>query len=308
MFTRRELEKLARERGKEFVILTTSDGREVPYIENGMETDPIESEECERLGLTDVAPVEELKQWLGEDYDWESASAWDEATFVECLEEAAFRSKPENEEWFTRNTKEEVAAILRRVEKKQWDALGIDGYKKPASGYEWNKQREIGENADNDTIFRNAIMQWFGEEVQSISDIVDDVEKNKVGIDREVVLKSGRVLNIEQKNSRFYSTHFFAELIGDVARNTPGWTVDPNKQSDFIFYYWEKAKKMLVLPAYSLRRAVRRMAKQYGEEYGLSTTCSTVKETGRRWETVGVSVPTEVLLHDMHNEHTLFDC
>lgn len=95
---------------------------------------------------------------------------------------------------------------------------------------------------------------------------VDDRWKQKWGIDREIVMPSGRRITIDEKKRNKDWGDFLLEewSVGHFSEDHQyqpkkvGWTLDPEKRCDFIAYYVEPARKCWLLPFELTRLAALR--------------------------------------------------
>jgi hypothetical protein len=74
------------------------------------------------------------------------------------------------------------------------------------------------------------------------------------GIDRVVVLKSGKTVTIDEKVRDKAWNDFLWEYLSDRDRNIPGWCAK-DLACDYIAYAFVPTQKCLLLPALQLRRA-----------------------------------------------------
>jgi hypothetical protein len=120
------------------------------------------------------------------------------------------------------------------------------------------------------------------------------------GIDRLVVLGSGRVIMIDEKvRSKDYGD-IFLEVWSDAERKVPGWAMK-DLACDYVAYAFEPSATCYLLPFLDLRRALGLNKHRWGTmarkgEAGFSVRRAENRTNGRSWTTVGVCVPINELL------------
>lgn len=119
--------------------------------------------------------------------------------------------------------------------------------------------------------------------------IEDDGWGQRAGIDRIVILKSGREIYIDEKVRDEDWQDFFLETLSDVARETPGW-IEKAQACDYIAYVFLPSRRCYLLPFYELRRAWWKHRVEWEARY------KTKRAPNKGWETEGVPVPIPVVL------------
>lgn len=125
--------------------------------------------------------------------------------------------------------------------------------------------------------------------IQSINSVRNDGWAQRAGIDRILVLNSGKVIKVDEK---VRSKDFFDILLerwSDEARGRPGWVQKP-LDCDFIAYAFAKSGLCYLLPTLLLQRAWREFGRHWIDTY------KEVRAQNRGYVTVSVPVPTDVLL------------
>lgn len=116
-------------------------------------------------------------------------------------------------------------------------------------------------NAESDWV---AFYKRIWPEAMSLVRIDGDCKMQRNGIDRIIVLPTGKQITVDEKcRSRFYgdialevtSNGFFRE--GEFIERKVGWALDDSKQCDFIAYAIPSADRCFLLPFELTKQAVR---------------------------------------------------
>ena len=125
--------------------------------------------------------------------------------------------------------------------------------------------------------------------LQSINSVRQDGWAQRAGIDRIIVLASGKVIKVDEKvRSRDYQD-ILLERWSDEAKQIPGWVQKP-LDCDFIAYAFVQSGLCYLLPTLLLQRAWREYGRHWVGSY------KEVRAQNRNYVTVSVPVPTDVLL------------
>lgn len=111
----------------------------------------------------------------------------------------------------------------------------------------------------------------------------------RAGIDRLVILRSGRTVAIEEKIRTETWPDILLERWSDEQRRLPGWT-QRDLACDYLAYALVPAQVCYLLPFQDLRRAWRRHGRAWIKRY------REVRAENRGYTTVSVAVPVEQLL------------
>ena len=125
--------------------------------------------------------------------------------------------------------------------------------------------------------------------IQSINSVREDGWAQRAGIDRILVLASGKIVKIDEKVRSQSYPDILLERWSDEGRQSPGWVQKP-LDCDFIAYAFAPSGLCYLLPTLLLQRAWR----EYGRHW--ITTYREVRASNRNYVTVSVPVPTDVLL------------
>jgi hypothetical protein len=156
--------------------------------------------------------------------------------------------------------------------------------------------RASHEQADNplwEEVYRRAFHN-----LKSMVCVRDDGWAQRGGIDRVLVLSSGKTLNVDEKvRSKDYGD-ILLEYWSDYDRRIPGW-VQKDLACDFIAYAVIPAQRCYLLPFTALRAAWRANGRQWVDKY------ATARAQNRGYCTHSVAVPTPVLLGALQDAMTV---
>lgn len=125
--------------------------------------------------------------------------------------------------------------------------------------------------------------------LQSMSCVRDDGWAQRGGIDRVLVLASGKTLTVDEKvRSKDYDD-ILLEYWSDEKRRVRGW-VAKDLACDFIAYAYTPSERCFLLPFHQLRVAWQRRHKEWVARY------QRVEARNVGFITVSVAVPTDVVL------------
>lgn len=107
--------------------------------------------------------------------------------------------------------------------------------------------------------------------MRSMVSVHEDGEHQRAGIDRVIVLASGKTLSVDEKSRApdgpVYSD-IALEVLSDEARNKPGW-ITKHLLADYIAYLNRPIGKCYVLPVVHLQSAWARHAQEWQQTYGI---------------------------------------
>lgn len=109
------------------------------------------------------------------------------------------------------------------------------------------------------------------------------------GMDRLIVLASGKTLSVDEKVREKDWPDVLLEYWSDAGKKVPGW-IAKDLACDFIAYAFVPSKTCLLLPFHQLRLAWRRHRKQWVQDYQI------VRADNGRYVTVSVAVPRDELM------------
>ena len=82
---------------------------------------------------------------------------------------------------------------------------------------------------------------------------VFDIGQQRRGVDRLVCLKDGQTLRVEEKYHLSEWLNLPLELVSNDKTGTPGWAVDPRKETDILVYFAVRRGWAVVIPYPRLR-------------------------------------------------------
>lgn len=118
------------------------------------------------------------------------------------------------------------------------------------------------------------------------------------GIDRVVVLSSGKTLTVDEKVRERDYGDVLLEYWSDVVRRSPGW-VAKDLACDFIAYAVLPTKKCYLLPFQTLRKAWQLNHKRWVAAY------RKIEAQNNGYVTVSVGVPVPVLMGSLSEAMTV---
>ena len=133
-------------------------------------------------------------------------------------------------------------------------------------------------------VYRTAFVDFDGMHL-----VRDDGWAQRGGIDRVVVLSSGKVVTIDEKVRTKDHDDILLEYWSDYERRIKGW-VAKELACDFIAYAFVPSETCYLLPTLALRRAWR---ENYQHWIG---NCRKVEARNKNYTTVSVAVPIEDLI------------
>jgi len=123
----------------------------------------------------------------------------------------------------------------------------------------------------------------------SVNSVRQDGWAQRAGIDRVIVLSSGKVIKIDEKvRSKSYDD-ILLERWSDEQRKQPGWVQKP-LDCDFIAYAFIDSGVCYLLPTLLLQRAWRENGRKWIAE------CQEVRAQNKGYVTVSIAVPIADLL------------
>ncbi len=133
-------------------------------------------------------------------------------------------------------------------------------------------------------VYRKAFFGFDG-----MHSVRQDGWAQRAGIDRQVFLKSGKIIEIDEKVRTKVYPDILLERWSDKERKIPGW-VQKDLKCDYIAYAFIPSKTCYLLPFPQLRKAWIDNGKEWIEIYG------TREAKNEGWVTESVPVPIDILL------------
>lgn len=118
----------------------------------------------------------------------------------------------------------------------------------------------------------------------SMVSVRDDGWAQRGGIDRVIILKSGRTVTVDEKVREGVWDDILLERWSDEERRVPGW-VQKDLACDFIAYAFAPERTCYLLPFLPLRRAWIRHGRSWSRRH------PTIRALNGRYVTASVAVP-----------------
>lgn len=144
-----------------------------------------------------------------------------------------------------------------------------------------------------ESVYRQAFPDF-----QIMTDVKENGWSQQSGVDRIIILQSGKILRIDEKIRRTDYGDILLEFLSSEERKTPGWIEKP-LNCDFIAYAVIPRRKCYLLPFETLRKA---WARKKGE--WLAGKIVRAKNEG--YTTCSVAIPIKTLLIELACS-TVFD-
>jgi hypothetical protein len=114
------------------------------------------------------------------------------------------------------------------------------------------------------------------------------------GIDRTIILNSGKAIYIDEKVRRVDYGDILLEYVSNDQKNTKGWAEKP-LFCDYIAYAILPSGRCFLLPVPQLQKAWKENKDNWLKAYG------TKKADNHFYNTLNCPIPTDVLLHSIHS-------
>lgn len=121
------------------------------------------------------------------------------------------------------------------------------------------------------------------------------------GIDRQVFLSGGQVLNIDEKTRRNAWPDIAIEFFSSIEQQTPGW-IAKSLAIDYLAYAFLPTRRCFLLPWPTLRRAWKLYCKEWVQSARKGRDgFKIVRAQNPGYTTVSVAVPIPILLDAVGN-------
>lgn len=117
---------------------------------------------------------------------------------------------------------------------------------------------------------------------------VDDLNKQKLGIDRIIYLDNGKEIYIDEKKREEVWTDILLEYISVDYNNTPGW-IEKDLAIDYLAYAFMPIQRVYLYPWDMLRRAWIHYGAEWLKKY------KHIEAKNESYSTWSVAVPIKVL-------------
>lgn len=115
-----------------------------------------------------------------------------------------------------------------------------------------------------------------------------DTHSQRMGIDRLIMLASGRVLTIDEKKRKEEYPDILLEYISVDTTNAPGW-IEKDLSIDYLAYAFMKSKRVYLFDWLALRRSWGNFKNKWLGSY------PHISAQNNGYKTLSVAVPTEIL-------------
>lgn len=121
------------------------------------------------------------------------------------------------------------------------------------------------------------------------------IEQDKTGVDFWVTLKNNKRIGIDVKirDHDFGKDDLALETWSVIETGKVGWTRDPQKQTDYIVWYWKDTKRYCIVPYLLLRKAFIQHWQAWRALY--KSALQTTRQNGAVWQSECVFVPRNVV-------------
>lgn len=128
----------------------------------------------------------------------------------------------------------------------------------------------------------------------TMADVRKDGWAQRGGVDRVVVLASGRTVTVDEKVREQDWSDILLERWSDRDNEEPGW-VQKDLVCDYLAYAFLPSRRCYLLPFLDLRRAWRKHGRDWIARY------PTIEAQNAGWVTESVAVPIPVLLNALRS-------
>ena len=125
--------------------------------------------------------------------------------------------------------------------------------------------------------------------LQTMADVRQDGWAQRGGIDRVLILSSGKTIHVDEKVRDKDYGDILLEYWSDEAGRVPGW-IAKDLACDFIAYAVLPSSKCYLLPFHTLRLAWQLNRRHWVEKF------KRIEAQNRGYVTVSVGVPADILL------------
>lgn len=123
--------------------------------------------------------------------------------------------------------------------------------------------------------------------------ICNNLDWQRLGVDRFIHLKSGRVFAVDEKIRRVVYEDILLEYISADTTNSPGW-IEKQMAIDYLAYAFLPIKRVYLFDWPMLRRSWVKFGEQWKKQYRI------VKAVNNDYNTLSVAVPISVLRKTAH--------
>ena len=138
---------------------------------------------------------------------------------------------------------------------------------------EFNTDLAFSHSAEDSEIWPTIYSKAFPR-FKAMTNTRDDGQLQRAGIDRTIVLASGKAIYVDEKVRRKDYGDILVEYVSNDRKNTPGWGEKP-LFCDFIAYAILPSRKCFILPVIQLQTAWAEHKNEWLEKYGIRKAVNT---------------------------------
>jgi len=142
--------------------------------------------------------------------------------------------------------------------------------------------------AASDESFWNAIYKKAFPNMVNQMLCAGNTHSQRMGIDRLILLSSGRVLSIDEKKRRGEWSDILLEYVSVDTTGAPGW-IEKDLSIDYLAYAFMQSQRVYLFDWLALRRAWMHYKELWKREY------QTIQAQNNGYKTLSVAVPIEVV-------------
>lgn len=157
---------------------------------------------------------------------------------------------------------------------------------------EFIKDLEYSEEPITNKIINDFYKRKFPNLIE-IKEIKNDMELQRAGVDKIIILKNGKKINIDEKKRRSNYGDILLEEWSVLEERKKGWTGDPKKKTDYIVYIIIPANKIYLFPYDLLQSAWRTNYYKWKKNYGIR------KAFNHGYATTNIAIPVDILLESI---------
>lgn len=124
--------------------------------------------------------------------------------------------------------------------------------------------------------------------------------EDRQGVDKWVELVSGKRVGIDVKIGREAFAHYDTlplETWSVMEKGIMGWTLDPNKWTDYVLWHWINTRKFVLVPFLMLQKVFSDNAEEWKQQYRVAQQYTPSISGG--WHSECVFVPIGVVQRAM---------
>jgi hypothetical protein len=159
--------------------------------------------------------------------------------------------------------------------------------------HDFQTELEFSEKAGHEPFWEAVYHKAFPNIVSMMASPGDTVSQ-RLGIDRVILLASGKLLKIDEKKRRKVYTDFCLEYISVDTTNAAGW-IEKDLPIDYLAYAFMPSKKCYLLAWDMLRRAWLHFKNEWFDKYNI------IEAQNKGYKTLSLGVPIPIVLNAVKN-------